>query len=417
MRTHIQDRRSKVEKTGVQRSGVRSHLRSIALWILAVVCGFPANGEAAAASAAAAGPAVIGDAALWLDASTLEPGPLAVWADRRANGHAGRAPADPVAARKNLPSVQSEKMPRVVETDDNGGRRVVRFSAASRQVLVFDDVMAGATEGEMFVVLRAASARPRANRGLMRWGGASTSLWPDKKGQLAENFGSAAARKPGAPPAPVAALAQWNVYHVAAGAGQWRAWFNGCEQAAFANNKVRFPKTPVLGQGSGSAFFDGDIAEVIIFRHVLTDTAREEIVEWLGRRHGLGGEGAPAAPAGLSGGTVSGTEVFLKWSGVVSPWVRHEIECARLEPAPGTVPTVKKTAPRTRGHLETGLTPAATYSWRVRAVSVSGEASAWSNPIYTRPASPPPLPRIRIRVAVAGVCGSHAFGPALVARR
>jgi hypothetical protein len=115
------------------------------------------------------------DLRLWLSAGaevlTDSEGKVSQWSDRSGmNNHATQGNAS------NRPAF-------VVESDNGylGGptRRYVSFAATGSQVLNLPDFMSGATEGEVFVLLRINEQKPASPRGLWRMGGESGSLYPD----------------------------------------------------------------------------------------------------------------------------------------------------------------------------------------------------------------------------------------------
>ncbi|MDR1282342.1 MAG: hypothetical protein LBK99_16190 [Opitutaceae bacterium] len=219
-------------------------------------------------------------ARLWLRAGDLPDGPVMRWHDaagRGASGAAKNETAAPVAGAVTGTGGTSGG-------DGSGSLgvgRAVSFDAARKQQLAFGDVMRGATEGDLIVVLRAAAARPKSARGLLRWGGKSTSSFPDKKGLLAESFGSASVHKfaPPSPETPEADITRWHVYRASSSPARWLASLDGEVLFRTDKNKVKFPRDAILGQGSG--YFDGAIAEMLVFDRALDDASLAVVRSYL----------------------------------------------------------------------------------------------------------------------------------------
>ncbi|MDR0353471.1 MAG: fibronectin type III domain-containing protein, partial [Opitutaceae bacterium] len=304
---------------------------------------------------------------LWLKADagveTDANGKISEWADQSGlNNHATQTNAN------NRPEVVAGAL---------NGLSVVKFDAAKSQRLSLPNyLMNGAEAGEAFVVLKAASATPSAGRSLWlmgSYGNNFSNYYPYTNGTLADYFGAGTQRSLGAP---VADITQWHVYNVSSKAGEWVARLNGAAQHRAATNTVYWPAAPLLGGNGSNAFFDGGIAEVLVFDKVLSAAERATMQDYLVGRHRLAGTSVPPAPSGLAASVVSDSQVALTWDKTENPWITYEIE--RRWPS-GGLSVIMAVGAKT-AFLDGGLDGAESYAWRVRAVSVEG-AGPWSEAV------------------------------------
>ncbi|MDR2675383.1 MAG: fibronectin type III domain-containing protein, partial [Opitutaceae bacterium] len=236
----------------------------------------------------------MGNLRLWLKADagvvTDDTGKISQWQDQSDGNH---------HAYQN----SSAWRPMPVADATSNGPPAVHFNATQGQYLALPDFMNGAGEGEVFVVLKAASAAPAASRCLWRMGSYGYgSYYPESNGRLYEDFGTDLERGLGVPQEDIT---QWHVYNVSSKAGEWVARLNGREQFRTQTNTVAWSTSPRLGYGSYS-YFDGGIAEVIVFDRVLTNDEREGLGRYVCAKHTLPGIEPPAAPAGGAGAGAAG---------------------------------------------------------------------------------------------------------------
>jgi len=94
---------------------------------------------------------------------------------------------------------------------------------------------------------------------------------------------------------------QPHLYNVVSRSGEWTSRINGIVQFTTTNNTVGFYPWPVLGNGGvisgyGSTYFEGDIAEVIIYNRAISQSERDAVNAYLSSKYGLGdsdGDGLP----------------------------------------------------------------------------------------------------------------------------
>jgi len=290
---------------------------------------------------------------LWLKA---DDGPLAttqgisVWQDRSGLGN-------------DAMQLTGANRPQLVANYLNG-RPVVRFNGTSSS-LNLPNFMSGATAGEMFVVLKTASATQ--SQPAWDFGGSYMSDYPSNGGLIYESFGSASGQRIPVP----TALNAYQLYEVSAQVNNWQARFNGALEYSTTSNSVEFTTTPSLGGIAGTGFFAGDIAEFIIYDHVLTTQERETVNTYLGSKYAL--YPAPVAPTGLSATAISNTQVSLVWSG---PTRSDQVTC-EIERQTGSGSFVKVGETASLSYIDSGLTAGTDYTYRVRMRAYTG-TSAYS---------------------------------------
>lgn len=206
---------------------------------------------------------------LWLSAAVgLAPqGTISNWPDQSGLGHDAVQP-------------NPEHQPEVV-SNQVANLPAVHFTASKNESLLIRDLMAGATSGEAFAVVRRSKAETVV--GLWAFGGAGGSRYPESNGQLNDDFASDTWRN--TVPAP-ADLNQFHVYDVGGDSSVWFQYFDGREHFRQSGNTVKFRSVPTLGDGQG-CFFDGDFAEVIVYDRVLSDAERKAVTGYLMQRYAL----------------------------------------------------------------------------------------------------------------------------------
>jgi hypothetical protein len=154
------------------------------------------------------------------------------------------------------------------------GRPVVHFNG--NQYLALPNLMNGASAGEIFMVVK--SATDGGYRRMMRFGTSGYgSAYPWVDGNVYEDFGSTVQYGLGNPPQ---ALNQYHIYNVSSKTNEWVARFDRLEEHRETSNTVAFSANPLIGH-SNSETFAGDIAEIIIYDHVLTLTERDRVQYYL----------------------------------------------------------------------------------------------------------------------------------------
>lgn len=206
---------------------------------------------------------------LWLEGYALElddGDPIATWEDLSGQGNDATQPTP-----ANQPTFKTNVI---------NGLPVARFSAGHR--LLLPDLYSGASEGEVFVVLELPST---SDRGFWTFGTASQSDHYPHSGSLYNGFGSTS-RHGGFNPG--VTITDPHIFNVSAGPGSWIARTNG-NQVRSDGNTVAFPSQPVIGRSAGGSpqNFDGDIAAILCYDHVLSSGDRDDALTYLADRFGI----------------------------------------------------------------------------------------------------------------------------------
>jgi hypothetical protein len=218
---------------------------------------------------------------LWLKADALtglgDGDPVSTWTDSSGGGnHATGSGASRPAYRTGVLA----------------GAPVLRFDGADDR-LALPNLLAGASAATALFVCRvvndppaltARTAPPLANFGN---NGFSADHYPFTDGVIYHDFGSNARKTVGDP---AASLASWHVAAFRSAANDWKAWLNGSLLFATASNTVGFGTAPNLGAAeglNGPFFFDGDLAEVVVYNAALSDDDRQRVERYLGGKYGI----------------------------------------------------------------------------------------------------------------------------------
>jgi hypothetical protein len=181
-------------------------------------------------------------------------------------------------------------------TNALNGLPVVRFNATN-SYFNFPDFLNGVTGAEALVILKAVTNTPTVNQPLWQFGvenDIGREAYPAPDGSLADGFGATAVQAEGIP---VQSLTQYHVYDVLSQNNLFVAWLNGVLQYQTVVNTVGFTGSPSLGyytyvpdgwdEPLFENYFAGDIAEVLIFNHPLTDDERISANNYLNRKYNL----------------------------------------------------------------------------------------------------------------------------------
>jgi hypothetical protein len=140
----------------------------------------------------------------------------------------------------------------------------------------------------VFFVAQSVSAVPpaAARSGIWHFGTSGlTSHLPYIDSIIYDDFASNARYTCGAP---VAAITSPYCYEVQA-SSVWASFINGVSQFTNTPNTVAWAGSPELGGNTGTGiFFDGHLAELILYDHVLQSGERDAIVFYLNQRYALG---------------------------------------------------------------------------------------------------------------------------------
>ena len=305
---------------------------------------------------------------LWLSANTLvgisNGASIGIWSDQSGNGE---------NALQTSANNQSQWVAGALN-----GLPAVQFNGSSYFNL--PNFLNGTVGAEAFVVLRAATNTPAVPSELWTFGGGLMyhSAYPAPDGSVAEDFGSTAMMRLGVPAQP---LNQYNVYEVMGQNGSWAAWLNGMLLASTTNNVYGYNSVPMLGRrftgGNGvDQYFNGAVAELLVFNRPLTGSERTTVNNYLKGKYGLVPP-VPAAPTNVVATAISSTQIGLSWNEVLTGGGTTQTSIERATASNGVFAVVAQVG-NTLSYVDTNLAANATYYYRVRAINLE-QWSAYSS--------------------------------------
>lgn len=241
--------------------------------------------------------------------------------------------------------------------------------------------------GEIIAVLRSPSTTPPTSaEGLWKFGtsenGAIYSAGGDK---INDDFGSTQQYLVGTPPV---AQSQFNIYDVGAENGFRSVHFDGALCYAVTGNTVGFTGTPTLGTGPQVPWL-GDIAELILFDHYLSDADRAAVGAYLAARFGMGIK-VPAAPTSVVATAISGSQVNVAWAG--DPTESVGVVYTVLRSLAGQAYAPVGSVLDSYSFVDNGLNPGTAYSYEISAATYAGSSGSSQAATATTLASAPALP-------------------------
>lgn len=166
--------------------------------------------------------------------------------------------------------------PRLRHSRINGFPAIHYYSASFQHVL---PDLSALTEAEAFLVLKSNGGNP----GLWTTGtSGSSSHWPFS-GSIYDDFGRGGRF---GPITPATDPLTWSLYNPSSESGAWVARQDGSTIHSSGSNTPSFPSSPRLGN-SVSATFNGEVAELILFDHVLASADRDTVETYIADKYGL----------------------------------------------------------------------------------------------------------------------------------
>lgn len=174
-------------------------------------------------------------------------------------------------------------------TNVKNGLPVVRFNGTTAYFDKGTNPFNGIAAATMFIVVKRVQDVPTdANRtGLWDFGSDSQSMhYPYIDGNIYDDFGSTARKNTGNP---TLNLTTWHIYSVEVQAGGWKSRLNGAQHFNTATNTVGWIAFNKIGAAANSAIkLEGDIAEIVGYGRVLSDSERAGILAYLDGKWALG---------------------------------------------------------------------------------------------------------------------------------
>jgi hypothetical protein len=178
----------------------------------------------------------------------------------------------------------ADERPQLIATAANG-RPAVRFDGAN-DWLALPNLMAGATAGQVFAILRAAAFPSDQARAAWNFGGGNGTEYPGGT-ELWDDFGAPSQLRLGPP---IRDLTSFHLYDVSSRPAEWLARLNDAGQLRSAASAVVFRSDPTLGRMAryfGRYHFAGEIAEIIVYDRVLPAADRLAILAYLNAKYAL----------------------------------------------------------------------------------------------------------------------------------
>ena len=220
------------------------------------------------------GPETITGLRLWLKADSLslaDNDAVVTWADSSGNANDGTGVNGPI-----------------YKVNIVNGKPVVRYNGVDERFTLPDALFSGMTQGEVFAVLKVDNDPPAAleQSGLWNFGSAAQmGHYPFTDSSVYEAFGTSSRKATGNPTDSLASFHLLNIWSVAS---DWVMNVNGTQHFSDASNGVGFPAAGItLGVSSGTAFFDGDMAEVCLYETKLSAGDRTIVKTYIASKYGL----------------------------------------------------------------------------------------------------------------------------------
>lgn len=288
------------------------------------------------------------------------------------------------------------------------GRPVVRFDGVSSAMNLASATLTGTTESEAFVVLKtapytvaAAESASSPNRPLWRLPYGAT-YYPMFDGTIQDTFSSTAARNIGTP---AQALTQFHLFNTVGKAALRQARINGVLQYESASNTYYVSTAPQLGTYQ-SKYFAGDIAEILVYGAVLSDSERDQVARYFSVKYGIFPAVPATAPAGFKVKAIAPSQVLLQWN----PLSGTATQTAVVDRRTSSTGAYTEVARIREGSsfLDSGLTAAAKYYYRVRIETPSGATPSTADASVTTLSEGAALPAAGVRVWLRADAGGNA---------
>jgi hypothetical protein len=221
------------------------------------------------------------DLLLWLKADALSASdndPVPVWSDSSGNGY-------------DFANGSAANQPTYV-SNGFGGKPILRFDGTSAYLTNVNFHFIASLPALTFFFVHKIDADPPASNiqsGFARLGQGALSHYPFSDGVIYDTTGSAVRYTTGNP---TLDLTRPHIYTVESTSSLWRNSLNGVPFFTFsaantvAINDATRPNSigisdPLTTTGVNARFFDGDMAEILIYNTALTSVERQDVTEYL----------------------------------------------------------------------------------------------------------------------------------------
>jgi hypothetical protein len=281
-----------------------------------------------------------------------------------------------------------------LSSNEINGRAAVRFYTTN--YFSFTNFPGTSVEAEAFVLVKVQNAMPANYRALWNLkGNSQPQYYPDTNGWINDDFGRSFDPSGGENARPTAAsLDQPHLYNVSTSSNEWTSRINGVIHHSTPSNSVGWPAgTRQLGT-AGGYYFDGYVAEVLMYDRVLTEAERKCVERYMNQRYAFISS-APAAPSNVVAQAVSPTQVSVTWDASLSNTnVNFTLERKQGAGSYSVVGLLRQKA----SYFDAGLATNTTYSYRVKADNWSGYSAYSDDASVTTLSSGVDVPLSSLRV-------------------
>lgn len=271
------------------------------------------------------------------------------------------------------PSDPTRYEPSFVDSTLNG-RPVLRFDGDIRFFYLSNFRTNSAAEA--LVVLKA-----NGTGGLWTFGAPGTGcFYPDGTGAVSDDFGRTASVSFGVPFQP---LSQAHLYDVFTNPSQWLSRINGRVYGSTDHPYPVFQANPTLGYSGIGTYFNGDIAELLIFNRLLSLDERDAVGAYLNGKYAFLST-PPPVPAAVTATGLRPYEIQVAWTnGVPTNGLTYIIE--RKSGTNGVyTPLLALTdmLSGTNSYIDSSAVPGTNFGYRIRTRNLTGY-SAYSPEVLT----------------------------------
>lgn len=209
---------------------------------------------------------------------TTATGGVSVWGDSSGNGRTFE---------------QTDSAKRCADGVTLGGQAAFRFTAANADHLILTGTSYGSPTGLHVIRVMKRSADPSAaaaSSGLDTWGPVSDGAWPWTSGIIYDTTAVTTVGTYATVGNPTASMASLCVYESIALASAFKAKLNGNAGHTYSGATLGCTLTanPIIGGSTSAArYFDGDLAEVMVFSSELGAGDRAGLAAYTLARYGL----------------------------------------------------------------------------------------------------------------------------------
>jgi hypothetical protein len=249
---------------------------------------------------------------------------------------------------------------------------VVRFDGNERFFRLPANCLQSFSAMEAYAVVRVASDWASQHSGLWLLGASGSPCdYPSPStGAISEDFGSPFLNNLGVPQQP---LTQFHLYNASSQPAGWAARING--KVLFATNAsyCQMQTAPTIAYAGSDAsfarYFDGDIAEIMLFDRVLSTDERDAVGAYLNLKYNFL-TNVPPTPDSLTATGVAPYQISLAWTNAaVTNGLIFAIE--RKIGSGGSYAQIAA-IPDTNPFLDSEALPGTNYFYRVRSRSING---------------------------------------------